>query len=117
VRGYFPLEIGEAEPFDVVVALATLEHIPTEDMPGFASACFRQVRSGGKVVLTVPSPVVDLILQVERRLHLAVAPGFDQHHGFNPSQTRPLFEEAGFTIVRHQRFQLGLNNLFVFAKP
>jgi len=28
----------------------------------------------------------------------------------------PLFVSAGFSLVTHKTFQLGLNNLFVFTK-
>lgn len=115
VRGTFPFDLGE-QNFDVAVALAVLEHIPDSDMPAFIGACYRYLRTGGRMVLTVPSPIVDHIVGLEQRLHLAKAPGLHQHHGFDPTRTCPLFEAAGFTTVRHRRFQLGMNNLFVFAK-
>jgi hypothetical protein len=40
----------------------------------------------------------------------------EQHHGFEASSTRSLFERQGLKLVLHQRFQLGLNNLFVFKR-
>jgi hypothetical protein len=41
----------------------------------------------------------------------------EQHHGFDPRQTRSVFEPCGLRLVRASRFQLGFNNLFVFQKP
>jgi SAM-dependent methyltransferase len=117
VRGYFPTRLDDPEPFDVAVALATLEHVPTADHERFATACFDSLRPGGRIVLTVPSPAVDPILHMLKRLRLGQAPGLHQHHGFETSQTRPMFEGAGFVLTLHRRFQLGLNNLFVFTRP
>ena len=36
-----------------------------------------------------------------------------QHHGFEPTDILAAFRRVGFDIVAKQRFQLGLNNLFV----
>jgi hypothetical protein len=41
----------------------------------------------------------------------------DQHYGFNPRQAISTFQQAGLVLERQSRFQLGLNNLFVFRKP
>lgn len=115
VRGAFPSGLDE-EGFDVAVGLAVLEHIPERELPDFVTACFLCLRPGGRVVLTVPSAVVDSIAGLAQRLHLAEAPGLDQHHAFDPARTVPLFEAASFGLIKHRRFQFGLNNLFVFAK-
>lgn len=46
--------------FDVVAAVEVLEHIPDEGLSGFINVLFDQVKSGGKVVICVPSVVVPL---------------------------------------------------------
>jgi hypothetical protein len=38
----------------------------------------------------------------------------EQHHHFDVGLVKPLFESHGFRLVVHERFQWGLNNLFVF---
>ena len=101
--------------FDVVVMLATLEHIP--DKAPLARECYRLLRPAGRVVVTVPSPHVDYIIALLCRLRLADGMSLEEHHGFEPRQSLRLFAEHGFTLERWRPFQLGLNHLFVFKKP
>ncbi len=100
--------------FDCVVLLATLEHI--RDKEPLAAECFRLLRAGGRVVLTVPSPRVDTIVAWLCRLRLAEGMSLEEHHGFDPRATAPLFLRCGFVLETGRRFQLGLNHLFVFRK-
>ena len=114
-RGTFPEDLT-AEPgaFDCITALAVLEHV--REPEAFAAACHRLLAPGGRVVLTVPHPAVDRIIDALIRLRLADGMDFDEHHGFDVAQTRPIFEEAGFRPVAVRPFQLGLNRIFVFEK-
>jgi ubiquinone/menaquinone biosynthesis C-methylase UbiE len=116
VRDVFPaaerLKDGE---FDCVTMLAVLEHLP--NVPAVADECYRVLKPGGRLVLTVPSPRVDAILWVLERLRLVDGMSTEQHHGFDVTQTVSLFHRAGFVPLTQRRFQLGLNNLFVFSKP
>jgi 2-polyprenyl-3-methyl-5-hydroxy-6-metoxy-1,4-benzoquinol methylase len=115
VRGSFPDDLDAAPAsFDCVTALAVLEHV--EDPGAFAAACHRLLAPGGRVVLTVPHPFVDRIVDALIFLRLADGMDFDEHHGFDVTETRPLFEAAGFRTVATKAFQLGLNRLFVFEK-
>jgi 2-polyprenyl-3-methyl-5-hydroxy-6-metoxy-1,4-benzoquinol methylase len=117
IRGSFPGALPPGEPFDVVAALAVLEHIPQKDQFAFAAGCARALRSGGRLVLTVPSPRVDELLRVLKTLRIVDGMRDDQHYGFNPRQAISTFQQAGLVLERQSRFQLGLNNLFVFRKP
>jgi SAM-dependent methyltransferase len=103
-----------AKSFDVVVMLATLEHI--QDKEPLARECRRLLRPGGRVIGTVPAPVVDAIVDLLRRLRLADGMSLEEHHGFDPSTTPEVFGRHGFDLEHHSRFQLGLNHLFVFRK-
>jgi len=116
VRGNFPGDLPVAEPFDAITMLAVLEHVPESAQPAWPSACHRLLAANGRVVLTVPSPRVDVILAVLRFFRLADGTALEEHHGFDPGEVTPLFESAGFSLVTHKTFQLGLNNLFVFTK-
>ena len=117
VRDRFPTAHHLTGPFDVVTCLAMLEHVQIDEQPALAAELRRLVRPGGRVIVTVPSPLVDPIVDVLRFLHLGEGVACEQHYGFEPGQTRPLFEAAGFRTEVAKRFQLGLNNLFVFVAP
>ena len=114
-RGEFPKDLA-AEPgaFDCITALAVLEHVREPD--AFATACHRLLSPGGRVVLTVPHPAVDRIVEALIFLRLADGMDFDEHHGFDVADTGPIFEGVGFRRVAVRPFQLGLNRLFVFEK-
>jgi SAM-dependent methyltransferase len=109
-----PLDLPD-ESFDSVVMLATLEHIRDKDP--LARECARLLRPGGRVIITVPSPRVDGIVHFFCRLGLADGMSLDEHHGFDPRTTLALFTRHGLELEQHRRFQLGLNNLYVFRKP
>lgn len=116
VRGVFPRDAAFADAsFDCIAILATLEHM--DDPDGTARACHRLLAPGGRIVLTVPHPAVDRILDVLLFLRLADGIDAEEHHGFDVAATAGLFEAAGLRLVRERRFQLGLNRLFVFEKP
>jgi SAM-dependent methyltransferase len=116
LRGTFPgpHEFASNE-FDCITALAVLEHVP--DPGQLAAECLRVLRPGGRVVLTVPSPVVDRILDVLIRLRLLDGMSAEVHHGFDVNRTVSIFEQAGFELQLRRPFQFGLNHLFVFRKP
>ena len=115
VRGVFPGDFApEPGSIDCITALAVLEHVP--DPPGFARACAAALAPGGRVVLTVPHPFVDRILDVLIALRLVDGMAHEEHHGFEAASTPALFAEAGLSLARRERFQLGLNTLYVFTK-
>jgi SAM-dependent methyltransferase len=108
-----PAPFGDAS-FDVVVLLATLEHIP--DKQALAQESSRLLGLGGRLIVTVPSLRVDSIVRLLRRLYLADGMSLEEHHGFDPRLTPKVFQSFGFMLEHSRRFQLGLNHLFVFRK-
>jgi len=115
IRGRFPEDARfDPESFDCVTALAVLEHV--EDPRAFAEACARALAPGGRVVLTVPHAFVDRILDGLIAVGLADGMAAEEHHGFDLEDARKAFEDAGLRLEIEERFQLGLNRLFVFGK-
>lgn len=101
---------------DVITMLAVLEHVPADAHDQVAETCARVLRPGGRVIVTVPSPMVDHILAVLIKLRLLDGMHEEEHYGFEPDDTLRVFDRDEFELVVHRRFQLGLNNLFVFRR-
>ena len=114
IRGRFPEDLATDERFDVITMLAVFEHLDDEAQRRAVRACSRLVRPGGRVVVTVPEPAVDRIVHALTRVGLVAGMALHEHHGYAPRETPGRFADAGFSLERHERFQLGLNNLFVF---
>jgi len=115
--GEFPANLpSNRGPFDAITAMAVFEHIPSEKQRDFIEGCRRHLKTGGKVILTVPAAQVDIILNILIRLRILDGISFEEHHGFHPEETPKLFEQSGFELEYAGKFQLGLNNLFVLRK-
>jgi SAM-dependent methyltransferase len=116
-RGLFPDQMpADAGQFDAIVMLAVLEHIPGNQLASFVDGVARYLRTGGWVLLTVPSPQVDGVLRILKLFRLVDGMSLEEHHGFDVARTPQLFGAPRFRLVRHQQFQLGLNHLFVFER-
>lgn len=116
IKGWFPEDLPDAGDFDVITMLAVLEHIPPAEQTQLARECAARLKPGGHLVITVPSTLVDPIVDALVRLRLMRAVGIEQHWGFDPDSTPDLFAPAGLEVAKARRFQLGLNNLFVLRK-
>jgi 2-polyprenyl-3-methyl-5-hydroxy-6-metoxy-1,4-benzoquinol methylase len=114
--GLFPQAIPEATRCDVITLLAVLEHISPSDQARLGRLCFDHLNPRGRVVITVPSPRVDRILHVLQFLHLIQAETLHEHYGFRVEGTPDLFAAPLFRMLHSRKFQLGLNNLFVFER-
>jgi 2-polyprenyl-3-methyl-5-hydroxy-6-metoxy-1,4-benzoquinol methylase len=114
--GLFPDVLSPDDTFDAITMLAVLEHVPREAQRPLAMNCARFLRPGGRLIITVPSPAVDKILDVLGALRLIHGMSLEQHYGFKPEETPSVFGSAGLTTTVQRRFQFGLNNLFVFTK-
>jgi 2-polyprenyl-3-methyl-5-hydroxy-6-metoxy-1,4-benzoquinol methylase len=117
IPGRFPLD-GPHEPrsFDAITMLAVLEHLDRDEQKAAAEAIYDLLRPGGRVVVTVPSPRVDWMLHVLIRLRLLHGMDAEAHHGFDPDEVELLLGATGLRVATRRRFELGLNNLFVFAR-
>ncbi|HRI82852.1 MAG TPA: methyltransferase domain-containing protein [Opitutaceae bacterium] len=114
--GLFPAVRPAAGGWDAVTMLAVLEHIPPPAQREIAAACAQLLKPGGRVIITVPSPTVDIILSALRFCRLIDGMSLEQHYGFKPGDTLKLFAAPEFRLHHRGSFQMGLNHLFVFEK-
>jgi 2-polyprenyl-3-methyl-5-hydroxy-6-metoxy-1,4-benzoquinol methylase len=116
IAGFFPKDMPAVEPFDAITMLAVLEHFPASAYADLSEGCARFLKSGGHLIITVPSPIVDHVLKVLKGLRLIHGMSLEEHHGFQVEQTSQIFPTARFKLVAQKKFQLGMNNLFVFQR-
>jgi 2-polyprenyl-3-methyl-5-hydroxy-6-metoxy-1,4-benzoquinol methylase len=117
-KGFFPASI-EAEQmngsYDAIFALAVFEHFTEVDIRESASVISKMLSDEGRLVVTVPHPFVDKILDVLMWLRLIDGQALEEHHEFNPETLLSYFSES-LKLVKRQKFQFGLNNIFVFER-
>jgi hypothetical protein len=114
--GHFPAVRPKDNEWDAITMLAVLEHIPRSEQTALAEACYDLLRVGGRVIITVPSSAVDYILSTLRFMRAIDGMSLEEHFGFQPAETVRIFALPRFKLVRHERFELALNHLFVFEK-
>jgi 2-polyprenyl-3-methyl-5-hydroxy-6-metoxy-1,4-benzoquinol methylase len=116
IPGTFPDAVPNNVTFDCVVMLAVLEHIPRAQQSQLNDDFLKLLNNSGRIIITVPSSFVDHILAVLTKLRLVDGMSVDEHYGFKVNEVYTLFTDHGFKLLKHKKFQLGLNNLFVFEK-
>ena len=114
--GQFPEAVKDDEIFDGIVMLALVEHILDDQLEQWSKVVPELLRPHGRLIITTPSPIVDPVLEAGIRLRLLDGMEFGQHHGFDPRSVPMIFESERLRLVHRERFQLGLNHLFVFER-
>jgi 2-polyprenyl-3-methyl-5-hydroxy-6-metoxy-1,4-benzoquinol methylase len=118
-RGCFPgyrfrSALPAEERFDVVAALAFIEHVEPETyLKQFADL----LRHNGRIVLTTPHPAFEWIHTAGARLRIFSPEAHDDHEGLVSSAA--ISEIAGrlsLRVLRKRRFLLGANQLFVLVR-
>jgi 2-polyprenyl-3-methyl-5-hydroxy-6-metoxy-1,4-benzoquinol methylase len=114
--GYeFDAKVSEHERFDVIAALAVLEHL---DSPLDALTRWSEMLNpGGRIVITTPHPSYEWILSVGARFGLFDRHSLDEHEDLlDQARMRELAGQAGLELVHSRRFLLGANQLFVLRQ-
>ena len=114
IPGYFPHDFVKDETFDVITMLATAEHIPMDVFPSVADACWKYLKPGGQVIITVQHPRVEKLLDLLKTLKIVEGFSIHEHYGFNPECLTNIFNQ--WNLKKYERWGLGCNNLFIFEK-
>jgi 2-polyprenyl-3-methyl-5-hydroxy-6-metoxy-1,4-benzoquinol methylase len=117
-KGFFPSVIQDHQmqgSYDAIFALAVFEHFSEEDIRQSATVIARMLSPVGRLIITVPHPFVDKILDALIFLHLIEGQALEEHHGFDPEALLAYFSDS-LRLVKRERFQFGLNNIFVFER-
>jgi 2-polyprenyl-3-methyl-5-hydroxy-6-metoxy-1,4-benzoquinol methylase len=116
--GFFPSAIEDYQmqaSYDAIFALAVFEHCSENDIRQSASVIAKMLSPKGRLIVTVPHPFVDKILDFLVSLHLIAGMKLDEHHGFDPNILLTHFSDS-LRLVKHEKFQFGLNNVLVFER-
>ncbi len=89
--GTFPHNFDTDERFDVITLLAVVEHLSEDELSKVADACWHYLKTGGRVIITVPHPFVDKILDVLKFFRIIKGLSLEEHHGFNPEVLPDIF--------------------------
>lgn len=114
--GTFPEVLIDNSSYNCITLLAVLEHIPRDQQAELNAHFFKLLKPFGRVIITVPSAFVDRILPILSKFKLIDGMSLEEHYGFETNEVPHLFHSEHFKLVTHKKFQLGLNNLFVFEK-
>jgi 2-polyprenyl-3-methyl-5-hydroxy-6-metoxy-1,4-benzoquinol methylase len=106
-----PLALGD-EHFDTVLMIAVIEHLHHPEW--VLNQVRHYLRPEGRVVVTTPTPLGHQVHRWGTRLGLFVPEAAAEHKGqFDRPAMAQLLARVGMTIEHYQRFQWGLNQLFV----
>lgn len=117
-KGFFPGDLerlGMKGPYHAIFSLAVFEHLNDDDLSNARAALPELLYPGGRLIVTVPHPFVDRILDFLMFFHMIDGQAVEEHHGFDPARLVDLGSER-LKLISRTTFQLGLNNLFVFER-
>jgi SAM-dependent methyltransferase len=111
----FDLKVSEHERFDVIAALAVLEHV--DDPLGLLTTWSGMLTPGGAIVLTTPHPAYEWVLDLGAKLGLFDQHTLDEHEDLlDRGRLLELADQVGLEPVAYRRFMLGGNQLLVLRQ-
>jgi 2-polyprenyl-3-methyl-5-hydroxy-6-metoxy-1,4-benzoquinol methylase len=101
--------------YDTIVSLAVIEHAP--DPKGFLMELAGRLEKGGRIVLTTPHPMSDIIHKAGSRARLFSREADEEHESLIDGKRMEIIAaEAGMIIRAQKRFLFGINQLFVLER-
>ncbi|HLC46437.1 MAG TPA: methyltransferase domain-containing protein [Candidatus Nanoarchaeia archaeon] len=101
-----------------VTFIASLEHFEAEKAKILLREAYKALSKGGKLIITIPSPSSEWILDFLCALRLVSKEMIEQHHYHSKEQLHSFLSRAGFSKnkISVKKFELGLNTLIVCEK-
>lgn len=118
LKGYFPDVVSnqlQQQKYDAIFALAVFEHFTEEALENSSNKIAEMLMDHGLLIVTVPHPFVDKILDLLQIFKLIDGQALEEHHGFDPRSLSEVLSKH-LILKDHQHFQFGLNNLYIFMK-
>ena len=118
IKGLFPQAIEDYQlkgAYDAIFGLAVFEHFSETALESSASTIRNMLSKNGKLIVTVPHPLVDRILDLLMFFKLIDGQATEEHHGFEPDDLVRRFSSS-LRLVKHEKFQFGLNNVYIFER-
>lgn len=105
--------------FDTIVCSAVIEHINTPEVLAIFCKFKKILNQNGRIILTTPARIAKPALGLMALMRIIDRKSIAEHkHYWNKKEIYDLAERTGFIIKRHEKFQLGFNQLAVFThKP
>ena len=104
------------DSIDIICMLAVFEHLGNQKQQVMGE-CAKLLKKGGRLIITAPHEYADYILRLLRFCKMINGMSLDQHDGCSHADLMSFHVNSKcFKIIKHERFQFWLNNLYVFEK-
>ncbi|MFZ8845642.1 MAG: class I SAM-dependent methyltransferase [Candidatus Hydrothermia bacterium] len=96
--------------FDVITALALIEHLKLDAVRNLFIEAFRILKNEGIFIITTPSRISKPILELFSKIKIVSKEEIDEHkHYYEVYEIYDLFNYANFKNVNVEKFEFGLN--------
>lgn len=101
------------EKFDSIVMAAVMEHL--DDPATTLMELKSDLREGGRIIITTPSPLANQILLVGSKFGLFSRKGVEEHKSLlTKKDFLDISKQVRITLEKYETFELGLNQLVIY---